>query len=171
MSVGNRIKHRRKELHMSAEQLASKIGVSPATIYRYENGSIANMGTDKLDIIAQALSIEPKHLMGWTDCESSNSSKTTDNSTPVLSPEALKLARMYDSLDSHSQRIVYTVAMMESERDKPMQLPAGIKPIGSVPMYKIPYLGEAICDGSIETKYAARQEISELESSPDITPV
>lgn len=67
MSVGARIKQRRKQLGMSAEELAEKIGVSPATIYRYENGSIANMGTDKLEVIAQALSTEPKHLMGWTE--------------------------------------------------------------------------------------------------------
>ena len=65
VSVGNRIKERRKELKMSAETLADIIGVSAATIYRYENGGIANMGTDKLENIAQALNIEPKYLMGW----------------------------------------------------------------------------------------------------------
>lgn len=67
MSIGNRIKERRKQLSMSAETLAKLMNVSPATIYRYENGFISNMGTDKLGEIAKHLDIEPKYLMGWEE--------------------------------------------------------------------------------------------------------
>lgn len=67
MSVGKRIKDRRKELGFSAEQIAKKIGVSPATVYRYESADIMNMKTDKLGPIANALSTTPGYLMGWTD--------------------------------------------------------------------------------------------------------
>ena len=65
--IGKRIKHRRKELGYSAEELAEKVGVSPATIYRYEKNDIANMGADKLRPIADALSTTPGALMGWDD--------------------------------------------------------------------------------------------------------
>lgn len=40
MNVGQRIQERRKELKMSVETLANKIGKSRATVYRYENGDI-----------------------------------------------------------------------------------------------------------------------------------
>ena len=40
MDIGERIKKRRKELGLSAEQIAEKLGVSPATIYRYESNDI-----------------------------------------------------------------------------------------------------------------------------------
>lgn len=33
MSVGERLKRRRKELGMSAEAVAEKLGVSPSTVY------------------------------------------------------------------------------------------------------------------------------------------
>lgn len=94
MSVGERIKARRKELNMSAEQLADLIGVSPATIYRYENGGIRHMGTDKLAIIAEALSVEPKRLMGWKDVSEllpANLVKASDlpmRRVPILGPVA-----------------------------------------------------------------------------------
>lgn len=94
MTVGERIKARRQELNMSAEQLAEKIGVSPATIYRYENGGIRHMGTDKLAIIADALSIEPKYLMGWKDVSEllpKNITKASDlpmRRVPILGPVA-----------------------------------------------------------------------------------
>lgn len=94
MSVGERIKARRKELNMSAEHLADAIGVSPATIYRYENGGIRHMGTDKLAIIAKALSVEPKRLMGWKDTSEllpPNLVKASDlpmRRVPILGPVA-----------------------------------------------------------------------------------
>ena len=52
MSVGERLKRRRKELGMSAEAVAEKLGVSPSTVYRYESGEINKMGIDKLKPIA-----------------------------------------------------------------------------------------------------------------------
>ena len=65
--IGKRIKLSRKALGYSAEQLAERVGVSPATIYRYEKNEIANMGADKLQPIADALDTTPGALMGWDD--------------------------------------------------------------------------------------------------------
>lgn len=67
MNIGERIKNRRKELGMSAEQIADIIGTSPATIYRYESNYITKMGVDKLTPIARALHVSEAYLMGWTD--------------------------------------------------------------------------------------------------------
>ena len=67
MTVGQRIKQRRKELGMNAETLASLVGVTAATIYRYENGDIGNMNAKKLKPIAEALRTTPADLMGWSD--------------------------------------------------------------------------------------------------------
>ena len=65
MNIGRRIKSRRQELGLSAEALAERIGVSPATVYRYEAGDISHMRSDKLQPIAAALSVTPAWLMGW----------------------------------------------------------------------------------------------------------
>ena len=65
MTTGERIKSRRKELSMSAEQLAEKVGLSPATIYRYENGEIEKVPADILKKIARVLNSSPACLMGW----------------------------------------------------------------------------------------------------------
>lgn len=69
MTVGERMKHRRKQLGLNAEQVAAKLGVSPSTVYRYENGSIEKMGIDKLAPIADALQTTPAYLMGWEEPE------------------------------------------------------------------------------------------------------
>ena len=65
MTLGERIRNRRKELHMSADELARKLGKNRATIYRYENGEIENMPIDILEPIAEALLTTPDKLFGW----------------------------------------------------------------------------------------------------------
>ena len=67
MNTGKRIKARRKQLGMSAETLASMVGMSPTTIYRYENGEIEKVDSTKLEPIAVALATTPAYLMGWED--------------------------------------------------------------------------------------------------------
>lgn len=66
MNTGDRIKQRRIELGLTADELAKKIGKSRATIYKYENGDIENMPTPVLEPLARALETTPADLMGWT---------------------------------------------------------------------------------------------------------
>lgn len=61
------MKERRKFIGISAERLAEMLGVSPATIYRYENGDIEKVPGDRLRPIADALQTTPAYLMGWED--------------------------------------------------------------------------------------------------------
>jgi DNA-binding helix-turn-helix protein len=67
MSIGERIKKRRQELGLSAEDVANKLGISPATIYRYESNYINSMKVDKLTAIATVLHVSESYLMGWDD--------------------------------------------------------------------------------------------------------
>lgn len=63
-TTGEKIKHRRKELGISAEKLSEIISVSPATIYRYENNEIKKIPSDILVKIMKALSLSPEYLLG-----------------------------------------------------------------------------------------------------------
>lgn len=67
MTTGQRMKALRKQLDISAETIAEKLGVSPATIYRYEKGDIEKMPGDFLEPIAKILHTTPNYLMGWED--------------------------------------------------------------------------------------------------------
>lgn len=67
MTTGERMKARRKELGFSAEYVAEKLGVSPATIYRYEKGDIEKMPGNILEPISQILYTTPAYLMGWDE--------------------------------------------------------------------------------------------------------
>ena len=67
MTTGERMRLRRKELGLSAEYVADKLGCSAATIYRYENGYIEKMPLDILTPLSSILKTTPEFLMGWED--------------------------------------------------------------------------------------------------------
>lgn len=67
MTIGERIKNRRKDLGISVEELAKRLGKNRATVYRYENGEIENLPTTVLEPIAKALYTTPAYLLGWED--------------------------------------------------------------------------------------------------------
>ena len=69
MGLKENIKSRRSEKGMTLEELANKVGVSRQTIQRYESGIISNIPSDKIELMAKALSTTPAYLMGWEDLE------------------------------------------------------------------------------------------------------
>lgn len=69
MTIGERIKERRKQLGISVDMLAEKLGKNRATIYRYESSDIEKLPTTVLEPLAKALHTTPAYLMGWVSSE------------------------------------------------------------------------------------------------------
>lgn len=65
MSIGNQIRKRRKELKMSVDELARKVGKDRSTIYRYENGDIGNMPLELVLPMVEALEMTPQELLSF----------------------------------------------------------------------------------------------------------
>lgn len=65
MELKERIRNRRLEIGMTLEQVAAKIGVTAATMQRYESGEIGNIKLTMIEKIAKALNCSPGFLLGW----------------------------------------------------------------------------------------------------------
>lgn len=63
IKIGEIIKHRRKELGVSVDELAAKLGKNRATVYRYENGDIESLPLTVLEPLAKALHTSPGELI------------------------------------------------------------------------------------------------------------
>lgn len=72
MTVGKRIKQRRKELRLSADELAEKLHRNRATIYRYENSNIERIPAEIIKPLAEILQVSPEYLMGWNEEDEKN---------------------------------------------------------------------------------------------------
>lgn len=75
MQIGDKIKNRRKELGLTMNEVAKKVGVSEATVSRWESGDIVNMRRDKITLLAKALNKPPAFIMGWDDEPTENYEK------------------------------------------------------------------------------------------------
>lgn len=63
--VHKNIKQKRLKLGYTLEQLGDIVGVTRATIHRYESGNIAHIDTNMIEKLAVALHCTPAQLVGW----------------------------------------------------------------------------------------------------------
>lgn len=104
MKIGMRIKERRKELKMSADELAKRLGKDRSTIYRYENGDIENLPFDILEPIAEALETDPASLVGW---------KVEEKSDEQVEESANKLADFFLRIELNEEENFDLMVMLE----------------------------------------------------------
>ncbi|WP_303815391.1 helix-turn-helix domain-containing protein [Selenomonas ruminantium] len=66
MSMHNNqsLAERRKELGLTLDEVAKSVGVSKATVSRWESGEIDNMRRDRIAALAKALRVSPLTIMG-----------------------------------------------------------------------------------------------------------
>ncbi len=74
MTIGERIRARRKELGLSVPQIAAALGVSAATVYRYETGEIEKIPGSVVPALAMTLHTSRESLMGWSEAETAPAS-------------------------------------------------------------------------------------------------
>lgn len=100
-------------------QLAEKLGISKGTVNNWARGN-NSPDVDMVPKICKVLGISIVDLYSPTRFEA-NEYKTSKKA-PSLSDEAMKLAKDYDGLDEHGQRVIRLVANEEKARCmKPLQ--------------------------------------------------
>lgn len=128
--IGERIRERRKQLGISAEQVAESLGLSPATIYRYEKGDIEKVPGSILEPLAAVLMTTPKALMGWEPVP-----VFAVDAPPEASDKALHVAKLYDLASEREREIIDLMLKPYEEKlavsapnDKTVQFPKRKKP-------------------------------------------
>lgn len=87
MELKDIIKNRRSELCLTLEEVGRRVGVSRATVQRWETGEIKNLGRDKIAALAAALHVTPEYLLGWTDEPGLQMEQNLATATADLTPE------------------------------------------------------------------------------------
>ena len=108
MTIGDRIKLRREQLHMSQEELAVKIGYkSRSSVNKIELNQY-NLKQSKIKLIADALETTPSYIMGWEESDSVSSTKTPSAKDIIIAEygqvvfDSVKLFIQLDSIDQGS---------------------------------------------------------------------
>lgn len=69
VDMGAKMKMLRERKEMTLEEVGDMVGVGKSTVRKWETGAIANMGRDKIALVAHALDVSPSYLMGWDEEE------------------------------------------------------------------------------------------------------
>jgi HTH-type transcriptional regulator, cell division transcriptional repressor len=106
MTFGERLKQIREEKGFTLAHLGTLIGVSEATIQRYESGEIKNPKHERIVALAAALGVKEGTLMGWE--------------TDVLDEDIRILARNMQKMPTAKKRQVIRLinAMMDDDDDE-----------------------------------------------------
>lgn len=99
MEVYERIKARRKELNLSADDVALALGVSRATVYRYESAEIEKLPTQIIAPLSKVLRCSPAYLMGWEDLPA-------ESETFELSQIEKELIKRFRALSSGERNMI-----------------------------------------------------------------
>lgn len=129
-TVGERIKGLRKQYGMSQTELASLIQSTKQNVYKYENGIISNVPSDKIEAIAKALHTTPAYLMGW-GTDASSRCNLLENSYPqnaeVYRMHFSELLMRYETLIEHAvyarsntEKYLDSIKEFNSERIQPL---------------------------------------------------
>ncbi len=94
-TVGERIRHYRKKLNLTQEEIAKKLNTSPQNIYKYEKGIVRNIPIDKINAMAELFGISPSVLAGWTEEKTPNVTPTPIPRPTLLSPTEELVIDMY----------------------------------------------------------------------------
>lgn len=86
MKANEVIKLKRKEKDMTLRELAEKVGVSEATVSRWESGDIRSMKRPNIEALSKILGISPAILMEWEEYQETGSEQY------YLDPETREMA-------------------------------------------------------------------------------
>ena len=92
--ISRKIKELRSRLGLTLEEVGAQVGVSKATVQRWESGDIKNMRRDKIAKLAACLGTTPGELVGWTQ---SPDSSTDEMLTIQVTPHEHTLVVAYRS--------------------------------------------------------------------------
>lgn len=133
MTTGERMKARRKAIGLSAETVAGELGLSAATIYRYEKGDIEKIPGNILEPLADVLSTTPAYLMGWTDDPEDYENADEANYLPQ---------GWIEHFNGDAEAAVKAYRAMDEDRAREVALPPGALPVAT---RRIPLVGAIAC--------------------------
>lgn len=67
ITIGQRIREERCKQNMPLTELASRVGITKQSLYKYEIGIITNIPLSNIEKISTVLGLSPAYLMGWNE--------------------------------------------------------------------------------------------------------
>lgn len=145
--VGQNIEHYRKLSGQTLKQVADKVGLTEATMQKYEKGQIKRVDVELCQKIADALETTPDNITGWlnnADKESKHKERIEQRSN--------KFDASFDGLSFEQQKLVNT--FIRQIKQGMVVMPLSVKESDFINKYRlIDDNSKEIINASLETAY------------------
>lgn len=145
MTIGERIKFRRRELGLSVDEVANALKKNRATIYRYESNDIEKLPITVLEPLARVLQTTPAKLMGWND----TSKETKLNDLVLLSKHELNVIKSYKNKPDLQPIVDKILDVIENDKFK---------------LYSVARSSDSKPDGIVEL---TKEQYNRLKNTPE----
>lgn len=112
MTLGERVLKRRKELKMSQDELAKKIGYSTRSSITLIENNQRDLPRAKVILLAEALHTTPSYIMGWED---EDGNEVTETQPYEVLKRELGIS---DFTPEEKQQIINYIKFIISQREK-----------------------------------------------------
>ncbi|MBQ8794062.1 MAG: helix-turn-helix transcriptional regulator [Clostridia bacterium] len=111
--IGKKIYDLRKMRGMTQEEVGAIVGVTKATIQKYEAGVVKNLRRPTIEKLAVALNTSPGYLMGWTE----NTTVSSVAAIHTASKEEVELLRIFNGLNVRDRMSLLNTAIQLEEKE------------------------------------------------------
>lgn len=109
MTLGERVRVRRKQLKMSQEELASKMGLRSRSSISKIEGEEREVTQQTIARLANALDVTVPYLMGW---EEKPEEQAVFEASVLLDEDVMEMVHLYMALDPEKRKAVKQMAML-----------------------------------------------------------
>lgn len=115
----NLLKTKRLEKRLTLEQVGEIVGVGKSTVRKWENGTIENMGRDKIVALSKALDISPLDILGIDKPQESTAKQILDSVFSKLEEPRQDKVVAYAKSELDDQNKVTEIADYQTEKEYP----------------------------------------------------
>lgn len=100
MTIAKTLKNLRTNKGMTLDEVSTRLGIAKQTIFKYENGIVTNIPSDKIEKLATIYNVTPCYIMGW-EKENDN-----DNKPAIITPQEQTHLDKYRQLTDENKTAV-----------------------------------------------------------------
>ena len=115
-SIADKIRILRESKRLTLDQVAKKLKTTRQTLFKYENGIVTNIPSDKISELAEIYGVSPAYLMGWDNIPNRGSNNTNTDAN-IKNNRGLYKAETTMSLisDHPSSAVTFTFTTANEE--------------------------------------------------------
>ena len=106
MTIGEKIRMLSKKNKMTLEDVAKRLKIGRSTVLRYEDGTVTNIPSDKVAMMAKLFNVSPAFLIGWTDDPSDS---VGAQRTPIVVPDSELFRKVVNYMSPNDYQTVMEI--------------------------------------------------------------